>query len=255
MFACYLCETIKRFSIQITNLNSITMNLSKKAIAALTVVLCCIYACSTNEITSQKNSNSQDSTFWTISSLYSQFAATQNQTNENLTALNTAIQSFVSATEDSLRNNATETFLALERDSIERPAWKFELVINDTVFMANENWISVRLLTYIFTGGAHGITKFYAFNYDLKNQKMLSAEEIIDFNKTTAVNETLVANFKNTSDCFITDPSLELVSSINFNESGVCFSYEQYLLGPYSCGVAEVTVPQLDLSDALLIQL
>ncbi|MFR7876763.1 MAG: hypothetical protein ACLU4J_10480 [Butyricimonas paravirosa] len=49
--------------------------------------------------------------------------------------------------------------------------------VGDSVFIANDQYVCVRLIIYTFTGGAHGITNFYTFNYDVQNQKFLTNQE------------------------------------------------------------------------------
>ena len=120
--------------------------------------------------------------------------------------------------------------------------------------MANARYVSVRLMVYTFTGGAHGITNFYTFNYDVQNQKFLTDQEVLNYVNEAQINAQLKANFKNPEGCFTTDPTLKDVTTVNFNKKSVCFTYGQYVLGAYACGVAEVTVPRAALKNDLLIK-
>ena len=53
----------------------------------------------------------------------------------------------------------------------EEPMIPFELEVKDSVFMADRHYISVRLAVYTLTGGANGLTEYYAVNYSLKDKK------------------------------------------------------------------------------------
>ena len=150
--------------------------------------------------------------------------------------------------------DANEFFQSWQGSGEERPAWIYELQVGDSVFMANDRYVSIRLMVYTFTGGAHGITNFYTFNYDVQNQKFLTDQEVLNYVNETQINAQLKANFKNPEGCFTTDPTLKDVTTVNFNKKSVCFTYGQYVLGAYACGVAEVTVPRAALKNDLLIK-
>ena len=173
---------------------------------------------------------------WDITVNRSMFSSADANVNKSCEVLNKKIEKFVNDLQDSLKADANEFFQSWQGSGEERPAWIYELQVGDSVFMANDRYVSVRLMVYTFTGGAHGITNFYTFNYDVQN------------------NAQLKANFKNPEGCFTTDPTLKDVTTVNFNKKSVCFTYGQYVLGAYACGVAEVTVPRAALKNDLLIK-
>lgn len=191
---------------------------------------------------------------WDINVNRSVFSSADAALNKSCEVLNREIKKFVNGLQDSLMANATEFFRAIEADKMERPVWIYELQVEDSVFMATDQYISVRLMTYTFTGGAHGMTNFYTFNYDVKNQKLLSNHEVLNYAHEAQINAQLKANFKNPENCFTTDPTLKDVTAINFNATSMCFTYAQYVLGAYACGVAEVTVPRVALKGELLVK-
>lgn len=191
---------------------------------------------------------------WGIRVNLSVFSSTDPEVNKSCQVLNDEIQKYVSGLSDSLKLQATEFFTTYVTDTTPRPAWNYELIVEDSVFMATDHFVSVRVLAYVFTGGAHGNTSFCSFNYDVKNQKLLTPEEIINYNDLAGINALLKANFKNPEKCFNVDPTLDLMTVLNFNPTDVCFTYEQYVLGAYACGVAEITVPRKELKDAMLVK-
>lgn len=182
------------------------------------------------------------------------FSTADEAVNKGCIAVNSKIEKFVSDLSDSLRVDATELFKMFADKPEERPDWKYELMIDDSVFMATDQFISVRLREYIFTGGAHGNTGFRAFNYDIKNQKFLSDKEILNYANAAQINAQLKANFKNPDGCFTNEPTLDEASAINFDATSVYFIFEPYVLGPYACGTAEVVVPRAALKGDLLIK-
>jgi len=175
---------------------------------------------------------------WDITVNRSMFSSADANVNKSCEVLNKKIEKFVNDLQDSLKSDANEFFQSWQGTGEERPAWIYELQVGDSVFMANDQYVSVRLMVYTFTGDAHGITNFYTFNYDVETQ----------------INAQLKANFKNPEGCFTTEPTLKDVTVVNFNKTSVCFTYGQYILGAYACGVAEVNVPRTALKNDLLIK-
>lgn len=202
----------------------------------------------------KKEKTTVNSENWDIKVNRSIFSSTDVALNKSCEVLNGEIKKFVNDLQDTLKANATEFFRSIEENKGERPEWVYELMIEDSVFMATDQYISARLMIYTFTGGAHGMTNFYTFNYDVKNQKLLSNQEVLNYVNEARINTQLKANFKNPENCFTTDPTLKDVTAINFNATSVCFTYAQYVLGAYACGVAEVTVPKTALKGELLIK-
>ncbi len=191
---------------------------------------------------------------WEVNLRYSRFSSANEKINESCEVLNNEIYKLTEQLQDSLKTGAAEMFKMFEVKSISRPFWSYSLFVTDSVFFATEQYISVRLTVYTFTGGAHGMTDFYSFNYDVENQRMLVFEDIIN-DKAEHINTLLKSNFVNTENCFTADPKLDLVSVVNFTPTDVCFTYPQYSLGPYACGAAEVVVPLRELQSHFLLSL
>lgn len=210
--------------------------------------------CQEKKVDVKKDQLSHKTSDYNISVERSVFSSTDETLNESCQVLNKATEALVQELSESLKKEATDFFQDMAAQEMERPAWGYELMVDDSVFMASSKYISVRLRTYTFTGGAHGMTKFYTFNYDVEQQKMLKNEEILDFAKSDMIDAQLEANFQNPENCFSEKPTLKLANGVNISSTGVVFTYEQYVLGAYACGVAEVTVPRAALKDALLVR-
>lgn len=210
--------------------------------------------CQEKKVDVKKDQLSHKTSDYNISVERSVFSSTDEALNKSCQVLNKATEALVQELSESLKKEATDLFQDMAAQEMERPSWQYELWVDDSVFMASSKYISVRLRTYTFTGGAHGMTKFYTFNYDVEQQKMLKNEEILDFAKSDVIDAQLEANFQNSENCFSEKPTLKLANGVNISSTGVVFTYEQYVLGAYACGVAEVTVPRAALKDALLVR-
>lgn len=131
-----------------------------------------------------------------------------------------------------------------------------ELFIEDSVFLADRNHISVRVSAYEMLGGAaHGMTRFYAINYDVRTQRFLTQEDILNPDKAADINALLQANLKDPARCFTFEaPTTENVTCINLTPHSVDFTYAQYILGPYACGHTTISIPRAKMKDMLVLK-
>ena len=192
--------------------------------------------CQEKKVDVKKDQLSHKTSDYNISVERSVFSSTDETLNKSCQVLNTATEALVQELSESLKKEAADFFQDMAAQDMERPAWGFELMVDDSVFMASSK------------------SKFYTFNYDVEQQKMLKNEEILDFAKSDVIDAQLEANFQNPENCFSEKPTLKLANGVNISSTGVVFTYEQYVLGAYACGVAEVTVPRAALKDALLVR-
>ena len=190
---------------------------------------------------------------WEVHVEKSDFSSADPKVNKACVAVNEAIQKRIDTLQAQLKKDADDLFSTFEKDTINRPVWSYQLYVSDTVLMADENYISVRMQVYTFTGGAHGMTGFDAFNYDIKRQAFVSADQVLNFKEAEKLNDLLARNFKDEQGCFTDKPTLTNgFTAFNLTPTAVCFTYPQYVLGPYSCGVAEVYIPRTELQGLWL---
>lgn len=191
---------------------------------------------------------------WEVNIEKSVFSSTDKTADEGCAAVNQTIRQLQDSLVANLKEGVNDFYASLEgtgQDSL-LPSYRYQLYLRDTVFMATDACISVRLLVYEYQGGAHGITSFYSFNYDLKNRQYLNQEQIIDYNKMEEVDELLKKNFKNEEGCFSDTPTLTNgFTALNISPVDVCLTYPAYTLGAYACGNAMVTIPMAEAKAVL----
>lgn len=181
------------------------------------------------------------------------FAATEKWAEKSCVRFNDKVTSFIQGVQDTLIRQAKQGAATMEAAG-EQWNWPYELFVRDSIFMADENYISVRFLIYTFTGGAHGMTTFHSLNYDFKNEKFLTNAEILNTGKSAEINDLLKAHLQNPEKCFTENPTLSAASVINIGLHNLYFTFEPYVLGPYSCGYATIEIPRSKLKDMLVIQ-
>ena len=158
---------------------------------------------------------------------------------------------------DSLQNDLKaqlNQYLQKAREMKEEPMIPFELEVKDSVFMADRHYISVRLAVYTLTGGANGLTEYYAVNYSLKDKKFLNSEGILNYDRSAEIDKQIQRNFKNPENCFSEVPTLANVTTVNFSGSDICFTYAPLVLGAHYCGAAEIAVPRMLLKGDFLLK-
>ena len=133
------------------------------------------------------------------------------------------------------------------------PSYKYQLTTKDTAFIATKKIISTRIMAYSFSGGAHGMTKFYGMNYSPKLGSFLQVGDILDLSKSAIINAAIARNFKNEDGCFSVVPTIDLATTVNISEESIIFTYEHYILGAYSCGYSIIEVPIEEIEDCVLI--
>ncbi len=203
----------------------------------------------------QTREKSDSTEYLKVNIAQSVFTSENPETQKSCDVLNAKVRYLIDSIETTLALQADTFYTTLKQEGIERPVWNFELYVGDTVFMVSPDYISLRLMTYIFRGGAHGMTEFHAFNYDVKRRQLQSPIQILDFSKYKEINEVLKRNFVNTDNCFTEIPTLENgFTALNVSINAIYLTYPQYVLGPYSCGYAQVVLPRSELKGMLLNQ-
>jgi len=165
-----------------------------------------------------------------ITIAYPVFTSQKAEVEQGCKAVNGEISRLIDSLQNDLKAQLNE-YLQKAREMKEEPMIPFELDVKDSVFMADRHYISVRLAVYMLTGGANGLTEYYAVNYSLKDKKFLSPEN-----------------------CFSEVPTLANVTTVNFSGGDICFTYNPLVLGAHYCGAAEISVPRMLLKGDLLLK-
>jgi hypothetical protein len=125
----------------------------------------------------------------------------------------------------------------------------------------NANYLTHRIDTYTFSGGAHGGTVVVTYTYNTKGD--LVALPNLFLNNTTAVkafSDKITAILKTPpyKDRINTEvfsggagPDLNNFSAFAFDGSNLRVIFQQYQVGPYSSGIIEVPIPLAELQGIL----
>lgn len=189
---------------------------------------------------------------------YPVFTSQKVEVDQECKVVNGRIVRLIDSLQNDLKTQVKE-YVQKAQEMKEEPMLPFELDIKDSVFMADHHYISVRLSVYTLTGGANGLTEYYAFNYSLKDKKFLTSQEILNYDKSAEIDKQIQKSFKNPDNCFTEVPTLAkftvvTFARVNFTGSDMYFTYNPLVLGAHYCGAAEILVPRMLLKGDLLLK-
>lgn len=149
-----------------------------------------------------------------------------------------------------------QTKTALEGDPTPIAPYEFEMQPSLWHFQPRR-LISVELISYQYTGGAHGMSALLAENYALVagQPKILNLGDL--FRPGTAyrtlVETKIFAKLKKNKDAmWVQDGSVKTLTSQQFNNftvttDGLNWIFNQYEMGPYAAGVFEIKLSPAEL--------
>ena len=136
----------------------------------------------------------------------------------------------------------------------------WEATIEGTITFENENIITIKLESYIYTGGAHGYGTNRFLNFDKTSSKELYQEDLfnnLDDFKTYA--ETLFrkqenipaeGSINNTGFMFETE-NFYLPDNLGYTEVGLLLFYEPYEIASFADGPITLTIPYIEANTFL----
>lgn len=158
-----------------------------------------------------------------------------------------AINSFESGYKDLIREFPDESI-------------PWEARIKGEVIYENQHLISIRLNSYLFTGGAHGYGSTHFLNFNKKNGEELGRNDLIKnrdkfeefaemkFRKQESIPDG--ASINSTGFMFDRD-DFYLPENIGFTEEGLQLLYNPYEVASYADGVIELTLPYKEVQEFL----
>ena len=138
----------------------------------------------------------------------------------------------------------------------------YELDITYDTVTHSEDIYTLLLTIYQYTGGAHGGEAILPYTFDLKNNKVLTLDDI--FTNTdealkiieplaqdavkTAIGADMVQEDMLTAG---TAPTTDNYQFFSLDKDAITFYFQQYQVGPYVIGIQQVTIPFAQLSSVL----
>lgn len=150
------------------------------------------------------------------------------------------------------------------KERFAKESMQWEAKINGEVAFEDRNILTVRLNSYLFTGGAHGYstTRFLNFNkrkgVQLENEELFKNKEKFEGLAETKFRsqEKIPAKkpINSTGFMFETE-AFYLPENIGYTKDGLQLFYEQYEVASYADGPIVLTLPYKEIKNHLAIKL
>jgi hypothetical protein len=140
----------------------------------------------------------------------------------------------------------------------EIPSVPFDFIANWEPVQLNKEYLSFAINIYYFSGGAHGINKVCAFNYDIVQKKKLTINDFLgnslqalqELSQISAqqVTSQLQSSGVQIDDSLIqmiqqgTKPVLDNYNNFNFNYNSLIIYFQQYQVAPGYVGPVTITI-------------
>ena len=151
--------------------------------------------CQKPTINIEENTLSYTNNEWDVSVNRPVFSAQNAALEKGCKEVNERVTKLIDSLQNDLKEQLKEYLQEAQEMKI-NPMIPFTLDIQDSVFMADDRYISLRLVVYTLTGGANGLTEYYAFNYSMKQGKFLEPEDILNYNKSAEIDKQIKTNLR-----------------------------------------------------------
>ncbi len=137
--------------------------------------------------------------------------------------------------------------------------WEKKFMLTPLFF--NNEYISLNISKYAYTGGAHGMLQNTIVNIDKKSGEILTLKDLISEDSEKKLSEIItdyVAKNKGLDETTslkkagFFNKTLPPASNFAVTPYGLFFVYNPYEIAPYSMGIITVFIPEKELDDILI---
>ncbi|MHA6279141.1 DUF3298 and DUF4163 domain-containing protein [Salinimicrobium sp. CAU 1759] len=149
---------------------------------------------------------------------------------------------------DSLAEKFLTDYREAAENFSEEPPW--EAYVNEQVSFRSDSLISVRIITEIFSGGAHGYKTLTFLNFDPSSGEILSKNDIFKHDFTAFAEQKFRQQQEipegeniNSTGFWFEKETFILPENIGFSEGKVILVYNSYEIAPYAAGDIVLEIP------------
>jgi hypothetical protein len=135
--------------------------------------------------------------------------------------------------------------------------YKYEVRISNEVRYNNNGFLSITVVYYMYTGGAHGNSYMKGYNIDLKTGHNYSLSQLLKegFNNKHIIDDVVLNEMKANSELFFEDSitdfkGIEKDQPFYIEEGNLVVYFGEYELAAYAYGMPEFKVPLAKLNFA-----
>ncbi|WP_324719709.1 DUF3298 and DUF4163 domain-containing protein [Salinimicrobium sp. HB62] len=193
-------------------------------------------------------------------------AGTKGVANQINRTLDEHIIKLISSEEDPQINtldSLAEKFLTDYREAAENfseePPW--EAYVNEQVSFRSDSLISVKIITEIFSGGAHGYKTLTFLNFNPQSGEILSKNDIFEEDFTVFAEQKFRQQEEipegdniNSTGFWFENETFSLPENIGFSEGNVVLVYNSYEIAPYAAGDIVLEIPLEEVRSFIRIE-
>jgi len=130
-------------------------------------------------------------------------------------------------------------------------SYSWEVVDSVNILYNDDDFLTIELNGYSYSGGAHGNSYFYYRNYDIRDGKQIKLWDFFDRQYKSEILDKIhrkIITDEREGDVFSMD-QVEITGNFAITKKGVYFLYNNYEIGPYSSGIFELYFPYSEISD------
>lgn len=209
----------------------------------------------------QTKTISQKDNFFDVNAEYPGFILANTEFNKK-------IEDLVKNKIEEFKQNSQDTFKAINdttppgQKKLEYPISPFTFDCSFVKTTIDENYISFVLNLYYFTGGAHGANEVLGFNYDIKNKKEITVQDLLlnsqeNLNKLSEVARKITYAQLKENDAFLedmaeqgTEPIFENYKEFGFDNESLIIYFQRYQVSFGAAGPITIKIPFKDLKFA-----
>lgn len=188
--------------------------------------------------------------FFDITAEYPQFRNVNADFNQKISDLiKDSIEEFKKAGQDNWQ--ARKDTATAEFPVGEYPEAPFDFIATWKSDQINEKYISLYITIYSFSGGAHGDQSIYSFNYNVKDKKEITIQDVLNsqelLNKVSELAKTNLVYQYQSKDMEIDETITQMITegvsakydnfkTFTFNANSMTFYFQKYQVGPGAAG-------------------
>ncbi len=120
-----------------------------------------------------------------------------------------------------------------------------EWIVRGKVANVQDEILSYSVEQYAYTGGAHGVTTHFYYNYDLETGQLLTEADFFVEGYAEILTPLLLENLAVAEDVLADYDTEKILPNNNFylSDEGITFVYNPYEIAPYAYGETEILIP------------
>ena len=140
---------------------------------------------------------------------------------------------------------------------LDLPKFVYEAYSEYDVSYNRNNLISIPILTYEFTGGAHGISTLKSFNYNLKSGEELKLSNIFKYNVDykSVINNYIKQEIEENKDLYFTGKDgfkgIDDDQGFYLENDKLIIYFQLYEISPYYIGIPKFEIPFSEIKNLI----